>query len=444
MSTRSHNPASQPSRSPAAPKNPALRVPERVGFQFAAPITVDGVASPLAQLESRLERVSADAKRLSNELARCHEQLSAIYEITENLAVDCDHRTVESSLLSRLAKVLDARAVYVVRDAAAQRVVLAEAAGGDAIDVSSELPQRLQELVRRVRESRRAVVDALPQASRMAAQRGHLLASLMPRVGDGDAVILATRSGDQPDFDSGDQLAADTVLAYGGHIISNSQMVERIRRSTFETVAALAKAIDARDAYTSGHSSRVAWLARLVGRALQLPRERLQILEWAGLLHDVGKLGVPEHILNKPGKLTAEEFEIVKRHPRIGHDMLSPVSSLQPVLAGVLHHHENHDGSGYPCGLRGDEISDEAKILHIVDVFDALTSNRSYRGAFDVPRALDVIREGIGKSTEPRMTDVFLKALDRYMSGKPTQFARRFGIGQAAAGVESRSSTEQA
>lgn len=418
------------------------RVPEGVGFQIAAPISVDGAASPLALLESRIERVTADAKRLSSELARCHEQLGAIYEITENLAGDCDRRTVEVSLLSRLAKVLDARAVYVVRDGNTQRIALAEAAGGEPIDPSGALSERLLEVVKRVRETRRAVVTMLPQACRMNAQRAHLLASLMSRVGDRDVVVLATRSGDQPDFDAGDQLAADTVLAYGGHIISNSQMVERIRRNTFETVAALAKAIDARDAYTSGHSSRVAWLARLTGRALGMPRGQLQILEWAGLLHDVGKLGVPEHILNKPDKLTTDEFEIVKRHPRIGHDMLLPVSSLRAVLPAVLHHHENHDGTGYPDGLRADEISIDAKILHVVDVFDALTSSRSYRGAFDVQRAIKIIRDGSGTSTDPHVTSVFLSTIDQYMKRKPREFEHRFGIAPVKTGGNSESVKE--
>lgn len=198
-------------------------------------------------------------------------------------------------------------------------------------------------------------------------------------------------------------------------------------RTTMETVAALARAIDARDKYTSGHSTRVAWLARRFGVALRLSPARLQWLEWAGLLHDVGKLGVPERILHKPGELTPDEFTVVRRHPRLGYEMLKPVTSLRPILDAVLHHHENHDGSGYPLGLVGTSTPLLARIVHIVDIFDALTSSRSYRAAHDVDAALRIMSEQAGTVTDPRLTRVFVRVVRREMRRDEAAFSVRFG-----------------
>jgi HD-GYP domain-containing protein (c-di-GMP phosphodiesterase class II) len=240
-------------------------------------------------------------------------------------------------------------------------------------------------------------------------------------------VVIALRSGQQPPFGSGEQLASEAVLIYGGHILRNVRMVQRLQWAALETVGALANAIEARDRYTRGHSDRVSWLASLVGEALGLPADELQMLEWAGLLHDVGKIGIPEHILNKPGELTAAEFEQIKRHPRLGYEVLRPVSSLQPVLDAVLYHHENHDGSGYPEGLRGEQVPLSARILHVVDIFDALASTRSYRAGLSTDDALSVLARGAGSVTDPAVTTAFIAAVRHNREVQPEDFRRRFG-----------------
>lgn len=194
-----------------------------------------------------------------------------------------------------------------------------------------------------------------------------------------------------------------------------------------QTVAALANVIEARDRYTRGHSDRVGWLARLTGQALELPPAHVEALEWAGMLHDVGKVGIPEQILNKPGRLTPEEYEQVRQHPRMSYEMLRPVVSLGPVLPAVLHHHENHDGSGYPDGLRGEQIPLDARILRIADLFDAITSNRSYRSGMTFEGAIAELRGGAGRITDPRVTAAFIDAILSYRRTDPDDFERRFG-----------------
>jgi HD-GYP domain-containing protein (c-di-GMP phosphodiesterase class II) len=204
-------------------------------------------------------------------------------------------------------------------------------------------------------------------------------------------------------------------------------MVRHLQQTALETVCTLVNAIDAKDNYTAAHSERAGGYARLLGEALGLPRSRLQALEWAGLLHDVGKIGVPELLLNKPGPFTAEEWEQMHCHPQIGHDVLKPVSQLIPVLEAVLLHHENHDGSGYPRGLHGGETPLEARIIHVVDILDALTTVRPYRQAYPFEQAIRQLEMGAGTVTDPDLTKQFIETLRRQIATDPEGFCSRFG-----------------
>jgi putative two-component system response regulator len=153
----------------------------------------------------------------------------------------------------------------------------------------------------------------------------------------------------------------------------------------------LAKSIEAKDPYTEGHCERLAELSVSLGRALEVQEEDLTALRRGGYLHDLGKVGVPEAILLKPGPLTAEERLVMQRHPVVGEEICRPLRSLQPVLPIIRHHHERWDGSGYPDGLRGEAIPLTARILQVVDIFDALTTDRPYRRALPPAQALDLL-----------------------------------------------------
>lgn len=186
--------------------------------------------------------------------------------------------------------------------------------------------------------------------------------------------------------------------------------------ATAQTMIAFANILEAHDPFTSGHSRRVGKLARLVGATLGACEPDGHELERAGLLHDIGKLGIPEAILNKPGPLTPEEFERVKTHPRLGHRMLRPVAALRGVLDGILYHHENWDGSGYPMELAGEQIPLQARILRVVDTFDAMTSARPYRGAVSVRVTLRTIADGAGTEFDPQIVRALLHTI-RQMRG---------------------------
>lgn len=186
-------------------------------------------------------------------------------------------------------------------------------------------------------------------------------------------------------------------------------------RGMRQTVGALLAALESKDRYLNGHSARVRNMAVKLGELFGLDRGQLRALGHAALLHDVGKIGVHEDILNKQGPLTKQEFDVIKEHPRMSADILAPVPFLQPSLRGVLHHHERWDGNGYPDGLTGEQIPLLARIIAVVDAFDAMTGDRSYRGALTVDQALDRIRTGSGKQFDPRIAALFDKHKDEIL-----------------------------
>ena len=188
-------------------------------------------------------------------------------------------------------------------------------------------------------------------------------------------------------------------------------MAALLEHANMATVEALAAAVDAKDQYTRGHSGRVAAYAVAIATALDLPPSDIARIRQAGVLHDVGKIGVPAAILTKAGPLTDAEFAVIKEHPGAGERMLEPVPFLQEILPAVRHHHERWDGAGYPDGLAGAAIPLDAAILAVADSFDAMTSSRTYRPALPVSEAIRRVREGSGKQFAPRLVVAFDRAL---------------------------------
>lgn len=185
--------------------------------------------------------------------------------------------------------------------------------------------------------------------------------------------------------------------------------IDRIEASYTEAIVALVAAVEARDRYTQGHSSRVSQMAVLIGEVMRLPGSALRSLGRAGLIHDVGKLAVPDAILSKPGRLTPEEYEVVKEYPVRGFEVIGRIASLRGELPGVLHHHEWYNGSGYPHGLAGEEIPLPARILAVADVYDALTSERPYRGALTPDEALAHLQRLAGSQFDGAVVEAFTR-----------------------------------
>ena len=181
---------------------------------------------------------------------------------------------------------------------------------------------------------------------------------------------------------------------------------------TLGVVQTLAEAIDAKDAYTNGHSSRVAAYSREIAKRAGYSEKGQNDIHMMGLLHDVGKIGVPDAVINKPGKLTAEEFEEIKKHPITGAKILENVREMPSLVTAARWHHERYDGSGYPDGLKGAAIPEEARIIAVADAYDAMTSNRSYRRAMDQKSVREQIERGKGTQFDERFAGIMLRMVD--------------------------------
>jgi len=180
----------------------------------------------------------------------------------------------------------------------------------------------------------------------------------------------------------------------GGLLLRDT--IVQLQRGYADVIVALVEAVEAKDPYTRGHTQRVAELAVLIAQDLGYDSERLKVLNQAAMLHDIGKIGIPDSVLNKPGRLTPAEFDIIKEHPVRSHRIIQHAKSLQREVPGVRHHHERMDGTGYPDGLKGQAIPMDARVIAVADVLDALTSARPYREAWSVERALEIIDQEAG------------------------------------------------
>lgn len=193
-------------------------------------------------------------------------------------------------------------------------------------------------------------------------------------------------------------------------LVNTNRLNERLE--DLEAVLfSLAKAVEARDPYTQGHGRRVGHYAALLGRAIGMGKDELQALQWGAILHDIGKIGVPDAVLQKPGKLTDEEWSVMRSHPEIGADICAPLKSAKMLLPIIRHHHERWDGRGYPDGLTGEDIPLVARVMAVADAFDAITTDRPYREGCPPEVAFKILRNGAGTQWDPNLIEPFIRAV---------------------------------
>jgi putative two-component system response regulator len=230
-------------------------------------------------------------------------------------------------------------------------------------------------------------------------------------------VILITALFDKQDRIEGIKVGADDFLTRpvdSSELLARVQSLLKLKQRTDELERAesvlfsLARSIEGKDPYTHGHCERLCEYSASLGRHLGLAEDQIVALRRAGIVHDVGKIAIPDAILLKPGRLTAEEWKLVYEHPVVGERICAPLKSFRLVLPIIRHHHEKFDGSGYPDGLRGEDIPVTARVLQIVDVYDALTTDRPYKHAFSITDALQTMKEEVAKGWwDSRIFDQF-------------------------------------
>jgi HD-GYP domain-containing protein (c-di-GMP phosphodiesterase class II) len=202
------------------------------------------------------------------------------------------------------------------------------------------------------------------------------------------------------------------------------RLYQQVQRAIYQSLLGLANALEAKDAYTRGHSERVGAWSRSVAVALGLPPAEVDMIGQAGLLHDIGKIGIPEALLRKPGALDAEEWAVMRNHPLIGAQIVAPFDFFTGGALMIRHHHERCDGSGYPDGLAQAEIPLGARVIAVADVYDALTSNRPYRAALPHATAIAHLTESAGRTLDEDAVAAFVGLIQTLSTAKPDVGAR--------------------
>jgi HD-GYP domain-containing protein (c-di-GMP phosphodiesterase class II) len=221
--------------------------------------------------------------------------------------------------------------------------------------------------------------------------------------------VAGDKQGEDRHASSGDMKLLGATASHIAIFLENSSLYEDLNAMFLGTLEALTASIDAKDRYTCGHSQRVAQLTQQLAVAIGLDEHTVGRVRIAGLVHDVGKIGVPESVLTKAGKLTDAEFAEIKRHPEIGYRILRDIPRLHDVLDGVLYHHERWDGLGYPQGLAGEKIPLVARLIALADSFDAMSSTRTYRSAMSRSQVLSEITRCAGKQFDPALAPRFVQ-----------------------------------
>ena len=260
----------------------------------------------------------------------------------------------------------------------------------------------------------------------------HLSLLAIPMVARNQVIgaVFVTRSLKYPPFSEEEIAIIREMVSYAAltasHIqlfdeslelaLDNARHYEEMRALFISTVSTLANAIDAKSAWTKGHSERVMQISATIAREMGLPEERIERIKLAGLLHDIGKIGIIEALLEKPALLSEDEFPPMRLHPGKGVAILAPIEQLTDILPGILSHHERIDGTGYPSGLKGDEIPLEARIIAVADSFDAMVSERPYKSALSPLDALSELELSSGSQFDSQVVSAFCSHLRRTLS----------------------------
>jgi putative nucleotidyltransferase with HDIG domain len=364
------------------------------------------------------EEVAESFNSMASQLGKQFKALVAMGEIDRAILSVLDTEKIVNTIVARVREVFPCKSMSMtVIDPSsfdsAQTYIGEDQNGKEKLVETVQItPEELQTLRENPETQWITLDENLPHYLAPLANRGIKSFLVLPLfLKEGLAGIIALGYVKQPkfsqeDLDNAHRLANQVAVAF-----SNARLIEELNELNWGTLRALARAIDAKSSWTAGHSERSTKVAIKIGRGMRLDQDELDDLRRAGLLHDIGKLGIPPEILDKAGNLTPEEIELMHKHTSLGARILEPIAAYSEVIPIVLQHHEFYDGTGYPNGLIGESINLGARIFIVADTYDALISDRPYRKALDHKSAIKYIKEGAGSRFDPKVVDAFLKIM---------------------------------
>ena len=379
---------------------------------------VDPMINTLRCFVARSSFYELEVESLTKDLALRYEELALLYEIGERIPLRAQVPTVIDYVVERLKEVIKCDCIcWIPREPQQSRFYWPAAEAKDH-DLNATLEKVSAEIDRRVQQKQDMVtVNELPADDFLKDYAQDMVAvSGYPAATDGEhygtLVLFKLHAGQ---FHSGEAMLVLSVMRKSGVVIRNARLYQELNQLFLNTIKTLVRLIEGKDAYTRGHSERVSLFSSLLADILGLPLEEKEALSLSSLLHDIGKIKVPEELLKKPGALTDEEFAVIKQHPGFGADMLSPISQLSHCLPDIRHHHERIDGKGYPDHLRADEIPLRARIIAVADTFDALTSDRCYRPRFGIDKAFQIVEQAAGTQLYAEAAAALVSHRDRFV-----------------------------
>jgi putative nucleotidyltransferase with HDIG domain len=355
---------------------------------------------------------------LADTLAQDYEQFNFLYETIDTVRGVLDLAEVLECIHEQSAAVIDLDGLYLFRrDGDADALALLAAWDGRTWDLPQILPRGADRVSQAFPDGEVGIFNHLsPEQAQQVfpdplnlGPRSILLVPLdSPRRRWG--LLVVTRQG-EAEFRAGDEKLLGSLAKVWGMALENAHLHARTKTVWEDTIRAFVSALDGRDPHTLGHSQRVSAIAVRIARRMGWPEDDLEGLRIAGLMHDIGKLTTYDGLLWKPGRLTPNEFALVKEHPALTSKILSEISFPWPVAEMAGAHHERMDGTGYPRGLRGEEIPLGGRIIAVADFYDALTSNRTYRPGLSRTEALEIMEKARGSHLDPQVLEAFFEVL---------------------------------
>ncbi|WP_396267119.1 HD-GYP domain-containing protein [Ideonella sp.] len=398
------------------------------------PSDLDALAEALDDLSTAMAdelQLKTDLNGMTAELAERYDELHLVYGVDEQVRRHGSQEVVIQSLLTSCANHLDVDVVAFVRPNKNQ-CISAMALSQPIHNLDLVLVEMRGDLYRFVQATR----ETLVMNDMADARRAYIFTDMPYKIlacpvrceSHVDAMLVLLNHRQKPDFSNSDRRLADVLASQLTRLVQAMSMVQQLSDFTRQMAAALVEAVEAKDPYTRGHSERVHHLSMEIGRAMDIRDKDLENLYWGSLLHDVGKIGIPDAVLCKPARLTADEYAFIMVHPERSYEILRHIDYLADAVPGARHHQEKWDGTGYPHGLKGERIPLHARIIAVADTYDSITSSRAYRAGRPHEDAMREIDRVTGTQLDPTVVAVFRQLCE---TDPPPEWMSRFSIRRA-------------
>ncbi len=394
------------------------------------PVQIDQLAEALEDLSSGIAdeyRQKADLLLMTEELGSRYEELHLVYAVDEHVKAHAgEYEQVLQSLLESTAEHLNVDVVAFVQPSK-EICLYATSLSKEIHNLDLVLVEMRGDLYRFVHSSGETVVLNAADDPR----RAYIFTDMPYKViacpvhveSKVDALVVMLNHRHKPDFTNSDRKLTEVLANQLSSLSNTLLLMNSLREFNQQMAMALIEAVEAKDPYTRGHSERVHYLSMEIGRAMDLPADELDDLHWGSLLHDVGKIGIPDAILCKPSRLTKDEHTFIMVHPERSYEILRHIKHLEKAVLGARHHQEMYDGTGYPHGLKGERIPLHGRIIAVADTYDSITSSRAYRAG----RSHEMAMKEIDRVTGTQLDDSIVKVFKQVVATEP-EWLKRFNI----------------